>query len=862
MPVMTDVTTATGGTPSKAKKRSLLIEKKSTPAKRARLSTNTDISARVSPEGLDSPSWAKSQSRDQEARVALSGTDANVQSFGHDYMGNIDPLLEQAAPTPITTALDTGSSLQTPKVRKKPGPKPGSKRKPREKPIEVESSENAAGLTTPRNGISSKSHPRGSRRTKGEARPTGRAVDYFAASRSEQDAAREWVHNQNLPDQIMSALEHSNQVVALADLEDNDLGDFERSVEIVQHWELGDNHLSTTNGDGSALSEHVFLNHGMATLPQHFMLGELRWLPANQLDENMRPFMHTFHEVPGQSLYSSETPLRSVSGSAVKRLRKNSPSSISTTQSPQSTRKAVQQRSKVLPQRASRPTDYRTRILASLPTAHQGRIHKRRLSTDRMGLRGETDIISAFIIFKILGGGVDRTSDYGMVLKLFPEQSLSGLRRLWGRVIKERKVHIAALSKIFPKAFLAAYKKGELAPLDYDHFDDYDWLSLVKWTSRLRLYEDIDLPADRADFDDEFDLEEPVDQIPDWREMWFSVTSLFSRIDANAGKAASTLATAPQVFDDELILRARSWIRSLTRTQIRGPGTAESIRAKLLELCQGDEDSTNQLLEVVVTQLTDEKFATRTKGKRVGQSIRLNANFSKHFERNAHVDKFAQAVAFKEKMDAAFREGKEFKLSYGADDGSSLAMLNLQAYGRVHVHQTDFRHVPMGHEPGNYEGRKFPKSYYHFTITITPSETYQYNNAMAILEQARLAEVPTKGPNDEIPAWVNLFGKIDYAHWIEYLCSFVFAAATRGPVTAQSMCLIFKPTFELFEAQLILDFVDRLGLLKRFTASSEGATMDEWWWLVIGSLLDEQQKAKGIAAATAAASTAVPSSKV
>ncbi|KXJ93228.1 hypothetical protein Micbo1qcDRAFT_161194 [Microdochium bolleyi] len=64
------------------------------------------------------------------------------------------------------------------------------------------------------------------------------------------------------------------------------------------------------------------------------------------------------------------------------------------------------------------------------------------------------------------------------------------------------------------------------------------------------------------------------------------------------------------------------------------------------------------------------------------------------------------------------------------------------------------------------------------------------------------------------------------------------------------MCLIFKPTFELFEAQLILEFVDRLGLLRRLTATSEGVTVGEWWWLVVGSLLDAKQKALGVGAAS------------
>ncbi|KAJ1329603.1 DUF6581 domain-containing protein [Microdochium nivale] len=844
LPVMTDVTLLGEETPVKAKKRTLIAEKRPTSAKRARLSSSTDPSIQAFTDSQQPSGAAQSEQFVSQPHNAPIVQD--VSELPPNDILHIDPLLEQTILGGEQFASEVNLESQTPKTRKKPGPKPGSKRKTKNTPRKAKEPQ---GSIAPVQATEALSIQQNHEPLVAQNRLPGRTVDYLAASRSEQDAAREWIHDQSIPEYLKASLELSNQTVELADLDDNDLGDFERSVDIVQHWEQVDCSRSSRLGQGHIIPGSIFINHGLAILPHYFAAVRAQWLPQNQLGIGLLPYTARVHNgAAQQARHMAETPQRSSSGPAIKRLRKATPESTPITRGPRSTRKIAKQKAKVLPKRVDKQIDYKIRSLTTLPAAHQGRIHKRRLSTDRMGLRGETDIISAFVIFKVLGGGVEQTSDYGMVLKLFPEQSLSGLKRFWGRVSKERKVHIAALTKVFPKAFLAAYKKGELAPLDYDHFEEYDWLLLVKWTSTLRLYEDIELPAERDDFDDLYELEEPVDQVPDWREMFFSVTSLFGRIDASAGKAASTPAIGSQIFDTELLLRARSWIRSLTRTQIRGPGTGDSVRAKLLELCEGDEESTNQLLEVVVNQLTDEKFATRTKGKRANQSLRLNANFSKHFERNCHVEKFAQAIAFKDKMDAAFREGKELKLSYGADDGTSLAMLNLQAYRRVHVNQTGFRHVPMGHEPGNYEGRKFPKSYYHFTITLTPTDTYMYTTEMQGLEQALLAEVPIRGPRGEIPAWVNLFGQADYVRWIEYLCTFVFAAATRGPVTAQSICLIFKPTFELFEAQLILDFVDRLGLLKRLTATSEGVTVGEWWWLVIGSLLDAQQKGQAITA--------------
>ncbi|KAI1214534.1 uncharacterized protein F4807DRAFT_1047 [Annulohypoxylon truncatum] len=479
---------------------------------------------------------------------------------------------------------------------------------------------------------------------------------------------------------------------------------------------------------------------------------------------------------------------------------------------------------------------YKTRQFRPIPVLHRGRVNRPAPNEDKLGLNGETDLIAAFVVFKTLLGGVEKKVDIGLILKTFPQYSHSFLRKFWPRVSKERKTYIDALTKKFQSSFIEAYEKGEVKPLNYDDLDSYDWRSLVIWATKLETHENVNLPDSRRALEETHWLEDQVNEIRDWRETWFqSLASIYSRVEATASKPVSIPISRGVTAEEELIRRARSWVRSLCVTPITRSKMPEEIRTKLLRLIGRDEDEANKLLKKVVDRLTSERIAARSKGKIFGQALRLHGVFAKQLEKAPTVEKFYQAVNFKASLDQVFRNDEAYVVPYLANDGTIMAIINLQAHGRIRIESIGAPNIPFGFEPGNYDGRTFPKSYYHFSVKLLRTDTYMFDDDLPVLQHAMRMEPPKEGPRDQIPIWVDFFGNLNKGRWITYLGMMVLGMATKGPLTPETASVLMKPFVEPFEAKLIMDWTDRLGILQRLD-SDKSATAGEWWWLVVGKL--------------------------
>ncbi|KAI1092330.1 hypothetical protein F5B19DRAFT_454970 [Rostrohypoxylon terebratum] len=479
---------------------------------------------------------------------------------------------------------------------------------------------------------------------------------------------------------------------------------------------------------------------------------------------------------------------------------------------------------------------YKTRQFGPIPILHRGRVNRPAPNEDKLGLNGETNLIAAFVVFQTLLGGVEKKVDIGLILKTFPQYSHSFLRKFWPRASKERKTYIDALTKKFQSSFIEAYEKGEVKPLNYDDLESYDWRSLVIWATKLETHEKVKLPNSRRALQRTNWLEDQANEIRDWRDTWYrSLASVYARVAATASNPVCIPLSCAVTAEEALISRARSWVRALCVTPITRAKMPEEIRAKLLKLIGRDEDGANKLLKKVVDQLTSERIAARSKGKIFGQALRLHGVFSKQLEKAATVEKFYQAVSFKTSLDQTFRNRGEFDVPYLANDGTIMATINLQAHGRIRIESIEAPHIPFGFEPKNYDGRTFPKSYYHFKVKLLPTETYVFDEDLPVLEQVMDMEPPTEGPREEIPLWVDFFGNLNKGRWITYLGMMVLGMATKGPLTEETASVLMKPFVEPFEAKLIMDWTDKLGILQRVD-SDKSATVSEWWWLVVGKL--------------------------
>ncbi|KAI3336093.1 hypothetical protein F4824DRAFT_108145 [Ustulina deusta] len=653
---------------------------------------------------------------------------------------------------------------------------------------------------------------------------------------------------ENLPRNVQDILNTARRVYSFKRWADPSYGEFLRNLKTIWNWEQ--------SADGSRLLTHgpiapdyVFVSLTLDKSKANMKPTNLEWLISNQFTTDNIP-----DEVKNSSLEDEEyglTYLIVENRKVDDKKSNNKRSEYKTTKPKAASQKPFSRFQTAIPQSSTSPTqpegfiEYKTRDLTVIPRQPRGRFNKPAAHDDKLGSKREDELLAACVVFRTLLGGLDRNLDIGLLLKHFPGMSLSAIKKFWPRVSRERKSYVQALTVKFQSAFLKAYENGKLPPLDYDDVENYDWPRLILWATQLETHEEVDLPESRETLYEKHLIEDVSSEAADWRETWFATTSTYNRIAAIASEAMS-IPLPPKVQQDKAIVeRARTWVRSICCTSLRGVDVKEKLVPRLLELGNGDAAETNQILEKVVAELNREKVITRTKGKDLGGNFRIHGMFSKQLEKMASTPKVRQAIAFKAQLDEVFRHcSEEYIMPYASDDGSIIAALNLQAHGRIRLEPIDIPNIPFGFEPGNYEGRTFPKSYYHFKVHLTPTDTYLFNDDMALLDQARRMEPPTQGPEGKIPIWVDFFGKVNTARWADYLSMIVFTLAIKGPIVPKMCVTLLKPMIDEFEVQLIIEWLDKLGLIQR-AVNGCAVTGAEWWWLVAGHIVQLSDEAGG-----------------
>ncbi|KAL1882988.1 hypothetical protein VTK73DRAFT_510 [Phialemonium thermophilum] len=449
--------------------------------------------------------------------------------------------------------------------------------------------------------------------------------------------------------------------------------------------------------------------------------------------------------------------------------------------------------------------------------------------------------LAAFVCVTTLTGGVSRSVDWGLLLRLFPASTLSNLRKFWTSVRKDQQSTVIRWSEIFQKEFLKAYENNEVPPIDYDNLLSYDWRSLTLWTRRLLLNkaETAGLPASLEELNARgLTVEEPKHRPRDWRETYFlPIRSYFDKFQDTSSEAiAAPLTGVRDRTLDDLTL-AMSWIRSLCVTPPRRY-QSNSIKEKLRSIRTSATESTRLIEQATVILQDQSMIAKSTRKSATGRVWRLHDRVFKVLDKASQGEKYSKAVELKKELDTAFRRGQKKLVRYVCNDGMIMAILNLQAYQRIRVETTGQPYVPMGYEPFNYETRKYPKKYHHFRMHMSPTTRYLYDDAPELADlRQRVASSKPPGPGcrGEIPLWCDIFGRPDARLWRKVLGSVLFMLAARGAMRADELAAALRPVVLPFEAQMILDWGEHMGVLKAQMPNTALAPV-EWWWLVIDAL--------------------------
>ncbi|KAL2133295.1 hypothetical protein VTI74DRAFT_2596 [Chaetomium olivicolor] len=456
--------------------------------------------------------------------------------------------------------------------------------------------------------------------------------------------------------------------------------------------------------------------------------------------------------------------------------------------------------------------------------------------------------LAAFIVVTTLLGGVDRVVDWGLMLRLMPDQTISQLRHYWCALKKDRLSTIVSLTEKFRRAFLKAYENNEIPPIDFNNVLAYDWKFLIKWTTKLDLAERRTLPSSRAALNKNFTVSKFQHGNREWREAFYHPQrSIYNKFqDATSESLALSIdkPSNPEMSTEMIV--AMSWTRSLCVTPVEAY-TSDAVLHKRNSLFPTrTKTEITDLMIKGVDQLQREGVISKSSSKwSNGRRWRFNTRVLDALEKMAQQEKFTKAVQFKKELDAALRAGEQKKrVTYITNDGMIMALLNLQANGRVCIETTGQPNVPMGHEPGNYETRKYTKKYMHFRLDIVPTESYLFDDAnpdnhpdedpalFNLWTLVKTTPPPTRGPGGAVPVWCDVFGKVDVERWLKYLSAVLITLASRGSMRAEELVKTLKPVVMVFEAELIMEWAEKLGLLKAQLKGCAPAVM-EWWWIAV-----------------------------
>jgi transcription factor C subunit 3 len=478
-----------------------------------------------------------------------------------------------------------------------------------------------------------------------------------------------------------------------------------------------------------------------------------------------------------------------------------------------------------------------TRALMPLPIPQQVAVEQQG-GPDGYPFDALDDLMAAFIAVRALLGGADKAIDWGLLMIIFPNTKLVQLRRFWSDARKPHGSYIANFTRAFQERIIAAFEKNEIPMIDFNHPQDYDWQRLIRWTLEIPRQEGFQLPASRESLKGRFSLESSKAPGEDWRERFFHTqTSIFSRFEAvTAVPAILAIETGTKSSENSVPLTkldiARSWIKSLC-SMGDGKYTVQEIRNKFVTLSSGDEQKTSALFREAIELLTKQKVICKSKKPPLGgRPYRLNEGYVAALSKMAQSSKYDDAAAFKTKLDASFRQEGKMRVPYSLTDGSMMALTNLNGSGRVKLVPTNLPNIPFGFEPGNYESRKYPKSYYHFGLEAVPTEHYLYNEQIDLLRVACERGPPLGDLARELPQWVDFFGKPNKQRWSEVLGAFCFSMATRGSMDIEGICSALNPILDEFEARLVVRWGKETGVLTDF-ADGVGLMVGEWWWLAV-----------------------------
>jgi hypothetical protein len=507
------------------------------------------------------------------------------------------------------------------------------------------------------------------------------------------------------------------------------------------------------------------------------------------------------------------------------------------------------------PQRAPRTG----RVMQSWRERKRVRLNKfkeeRQYARASESLDGFKKLFYTFVIVSSLSGD-DGQIDWSLFKNVYTGDrffDMAKTQKLWGWMQTHMSEQIRKLTTSFQSLYLEAYETAKVASIENP--ETHDWEGLVQWAMRKCAYPDLPLPVLRQALQ-HFAVDESNYEIMD-RVLWYKAatadrTRTMLQLQQSFTTPLHRLRKATWSSDDKL-LKARSWIRANTATP-QARYDANLAHEKFKELGE-------TVLVNVVGDLVDKQHIRMRKLKRLlpGRNYNFTQALAKKYTRLFQLDDFMAAVAIKKKLDAAFaREDVGFySMSRCEEDGAFAAIMTMVSEGIVKLVpqlppvNSDFdaalpKLSVWGFCEGGYNHRAIDRGRMFWDIHVVPTANYKFGNPLQPLttppspmDDAEpvvwpgLPEPPLPGKHDAgalLPIWSSIDGQsVTWPWWYRVLNvvlqPLIFLA---GATVADIHSHCPENTTELFEIELVLDWLESISAVKR-TIGGGYITLPGFW---------------------------------
>ena len=526
----------------------------------------------------------------------------------------------------------------------------------------------------------------------------------------------------------------------------------------------------------------------------------------------------------------------------------------------------------------------------------------------------ERRIMLAVIIVRTLAGGLEKNIDWRLIAYIFKDKYTEiFIHRKWTYMMQKYRSHINKMQDNFQVLFAKAYEDDLVPPVNFNSLEEYNWDEVIQWTdkhldsqfSSAQLVTDsVDLPFQRSNIDDLFDLQAPAayDQNSEYFELQGPITIPRRFVVAHAEPAVIAFAAhgSKQALDkrslpmssgmDDVAI-AKSWVKANIITPV-STYSSDFASSKF-----------SLLPESAIQHGLKGLFNSKQITQETKTAYELAGVYITRLHRNIGVSMLKDAVAYKMRLDEAFEHGKKLLVQQTASDGECLAMVDLAVRRMVNMKATD---PPMNEwgllEKGQYETRRMNKKQKLFfevrtdctekyktgcplplplpepplrseqrmvenvkCIPVSSLETAPLDTAdihiTEFLKNSRGQSAP--GPTalkaiyskatrkDPIPMWYDINGAVVTELWQTCIAAVLSTVVLRPGIPLQTLCLGLKDTLERFEIEGVVQWLVDARAARWCTSCAteqeecvgEAGSVEvtEGWWGVLWDSVKEKR---------------------